>query len=1475
MLRCLTLAVTGCLVILTSPLLAAPPQVTESLSSRVRVLYLASGQGPIYSYPALEFLERSTNLRFIYQRDSDPACSGEEEGAQVTDGILWDNDTWPDQRAARLERLRKILARRQFEAVVLDGKKFAPDTAEAIVAYVKSGGHAVWLGSQAVTEGALAELCPLVEKKDRPKKEEAVPPGADSAYTCGFPLGEMVDLARLQPAAFKPEVTALAQTAPTGLAVVGLMRVGKGDVLAVNVSPMVPVRHQYGSPMGVDTDFLWGRFWEQVGKVWKEGEKAYAVQAEVSITLPSAAAGETVPVEVRLRRRGGTEARKVRVTLEDPGTAVMVRQQLAPTAAKAAAALAVPAAAQSGKYRVLVSLLGPGDGLLHEAYGFVSITGPLSVTLTSDQSGYAVGETVRLIGALKGEPPVEAQATLQILDGMGLVVHAETRKLRSGADQSLDFAWTMPDYGPEGWAFRAYLTVQDAGGKRLASADRWFWRYQPYTFREKFLFNNWWGGADSVPSALMPLYALYHRGIGFNGAMWWGEPYFSRFNMRAWYPWSATVMENFTSNFTAKDFSQQGNMGWIKAHMLTAAYVLHDFGEETGFYYHWSNNPCEIKWKNDADIPEGGHRFFRMYLQEKYGTIAKLNEQWGTNYGSFEEVKLQSKWGRPAGWLFLPPAQDVPRNIAPYLDAHGFFFWYCTQAFEASMEAVHSVNPVPDWGMSFSLTFNLFSPVPMTQHSPFYHGTLATAWNSHAVQRSRGGNTPLFSFHWGFDEDYPTWGQFWNQNLASLCTLQPNWGGMWNYDLTHSRSTMYFKRLMAQVRPREQAFLSCYPTEEYSVGIYHPDLDWQTVHSRPGFFLFPQGPKSQLAGQMGYKAMGVGWLGGPEFQVYNALSASGYDPRWVTEEEIPRCKVLFVPYVETMPESAAAAIRAFVNAGGSLVTLPLLASHNGYGKPYPEQPGGGLAEVLGLTVQGPWIGPRNVVNPPSDKDSPIQWSFPGRPGGEPAYLWSYAHQQVTPGPETKVLATHDDGNAAVTWHRYGQGQAIHLNWYTLDDMSQEYLDHFQNESLREWLDNLVRAAGVTPPLFVSRPWYGNEGAPLVAQYHYRLKDSGIRCLALFNDKTNARQVLQVNLYESVAEVRDLLTGEEVPLRALVGQEFVEVVDPFSFEKSRQAGSPVAVTFPVVMSPGDVAFFALVPYRTGRAGAALGKARLAAGEDLSVRVTLSRADGKPIPDSHPVHVDVLSPTGDRLPMLCRRVTLPAEGTVTIPTRLGDPPGKWTIRVTDCLNGASTSHALEVASNPRAAGLPAVSEVCYPSSRLGKIGISEAEFTTLLGALDSLYRSGGERDKGSLSFYCFDRDLSRHRIMKLLNEADWLQMVPALRRYVESGHEVILLGEDLGWDPSSGLTTDPMNGAGQDEGTDMAAGGALPGLAGARKLQALEKVTGRSLRGAWPGGRLVIPLGKGRLILDAGSLDDQGMANGEFAVNHARWLKTLPE
>jgi len=1455
------LALASCTAFFSANLFSQGSQgilVTEAMEGRIRVLYIAD-RAPIENYPQLDFLERNSDLRFIYQRNSDPECGGETESAQICDGVLWDSAGFGVQKSKRIAQLNRYLKRRNFEAVALDGKKLDEETQKRIADYVKDGGHLVWLGPTMVEEGPLSQLCPFAAtegKTTRDEKAEIVDPA--HPLLCGIPVNEKMDKLRFSPVKFKENVVPLVRTVSSRYAVMGLMSVGKGNVLGLSTGRLVPAIHQFGTPGGVDTDFLWADFWQQVGR--------------------KVAAGEKVPVKLGIHRRLAARPEFVSLSLEDSRGKEYdeKKMRLHPQDREISVELAVPERAASGRYRIAGEIVS-GKNTMHRAYAFVTVDGAVDVTLGADRNGYRVGEPVKLSAAVTSTAQKELKSELVIRDTMGIPVLCEEAdvSLSPGKEEKIEFRWTMPDYGVEGWAFRADVILKDSDGNRWTSATRWFWRYDPWTMREKFLISNYWGGSDSVPSALMPLFALYHRGIGYNAAHHWIEPYYSRFNMRAWFQWWATMMEQFTGNFSKPDFSHLVERGRKEAGGVlgTAAYVIQDFGEETGFYYHWSNNPFGRTWKKDEDIPEGAHRLFQLYLKEKYRDINNLNAQWQTDFGRFEEVKLSCKHGYPAGWLFLPPPKEVPRNIAPILDTHGFFFWYTQKVAETLMAGLKEQNPTSDWGMSFSLSFNLFSPVPMTMIHPHYNAQVLAPWHAKAVARSKGGNTPLFSFHWGFDEDYRAWGQFWNQSLAALATFVCNWGSQFNYDLTHSRSTLYLKRLMSRMRPREKFFLDCYPVENFDVGIYHPDLDWQEVHSRPNFYLKAQGPKQQVMGQLGFKSTGTGWLGGPEFQVYNVLSASGYTPRFVTEEEIAKCRVLFVPYVETMPESAAARIRRFVADGGLLVTMPVLATHNGYGRPYEEVPGGGLSEVIGLTVNPEIIGLRSLMILPRDSAVPLE--FGPRVGGEPPYLWSFGHQQVTSlKKDTQVLLELYEGNPAITLHHYGKGHAVHLNMFTFDHFSQYEFSHFQNETLRQLLDNLVRFAGVTPYLSVERPFLYGIGINEWVQYQYRLKDSDIRVLALYSDKMNGRIVGQVALNEPVAEVFDILHGEGVPLMFRVGGEPVEEVDPFAFTKARKAGLPTGLTFPVELGPADVAFYALVPYRTGPIRLNVVKPAITAGEEpLQLTVTCYAADGRVIPDAHPVHIAVFDERGHLMPMLSRKVTVHGRESLSIPTRMGDPAGKWQVKVTDCVTGRSDAKILSVNPHPLSARMPQVSDIFYPSASPKKIDISDSEFVSLLDALTALYLTGGDRDKGSLSYYVHDRDISRHRIMQLLNQADWRQKVAALRKHLAEGNTVILLGEDLGRDPASGLWLDPLDGQAQDESMDMAAGGKLPSVPGPHKMEALEQLTdGRVSARLWPQGRTAIKFGDGKLILDNVSFDNMGSANGLFDLNHCRWLRS---
>jgi len=1449
--------------------------VTESFRDRIRVLYLAKGAMHQHYY-VLNFLERHTNLRFIYQRDCNPELSGDDESAAITDGILWDDASFPAKLKERTERLKNYLLRRQFDFIIMESRKFPPEIEKLLLDYVSSGGTLVWLGGATVEEGLLSRLCPFVSRKSAAGKQkeqslEILEP--DYPVFRSLPVEDMLKNLRHSPVEFKKEVIPFIQTRPDRYAIWGLLKVEKGFVWGCSFSPLIPCQHPLDRETGFDSDLLWAHFWEQTGRLWKNSP--WLCQLRVIPSARTVSAGSGMQIEVEISGNFSKPLRAI-FSLQDIRGENLISQSLLvkPQTKKISLPFTVPAWAPTGTYLVKVTAYSGEE--VSRAYNLIKINGAVSVELTPDQYGISPDQQITFSSTILSQKDHLLKAHWFILNPFGRLVAYQEQPVAVFPEtkNTLTFTWKMPDYGTEGWAFRTVFLLVDNAGKKWAEKDCWFWRYQPWTMREKFLFSNYWAGTSGVPAGMMPLFVRYHKSVGYNGGHTWQEPYYSRFNMRAWYQWSATMMEKFTNDFKTPDFShlkETAENAFHRTHK-TAAFVIQDFGEETGFYYHWSNNPFGRTWLEEKDIPEGAHKFFQLYLREKYTDITRLNTEWQTQYKDFSEVRFNPVYGYPSGWLFVKPPSSVPENIAPVLDTHGFFFWYTRKVAQTITENLQQLNPVSDWGMSFSLTFNLFSPIPMTMVHPVYHASVLAPWHDKALARSKNGSTPLFSFHWGFDEDRRVWGQFWNHSLAALSTFISNWGSQFHCDLTHSRSTIMLKRLLAKLRPREQFFLNCYPVEDFDVGIYHPDLDWQTVHSRPNFFLRSPGPEACNMGQLGFKPTGTGWLGGPEFQIYNVLNASGYVARFITEEQIPHCRVIVVPWVETMPETAAFKLRDFVQSGGLLITMPVLATHNGYGRPHQVVPGFPLNEVCGFTTDTKLIGQRCVLNLASCIST--NWRFSPRPGSEPCYLWSFGHQKILGlAPDSQVPLKLYDGNPAIILHPYGQGRAIHLNMATFDHFSQYEFSPFQAESLRQLFDNLVQLQGISPFLRVENPLLYGQAVHDWVLYHYRLKDSPVRVLAIFSDRTSPTTTAEIVLRDRVEQVIDILNNQRLPLKERSARLTTEETDPFAFTKSVRATLPSGFCFPVKLEPAEVAFFAFIPFKTMPLKANLEKPVLLAGKDyLKITVEVTDEKGNLASDARPVHVDIEGPDGQILPEMCRRLSVKGKKVILLPLPLDSPEGTWTLKITDVVSGLQRRLFPRIHSRQ----YPAVNDIFYPSAEPSRIDISDTEFCHLLETLKDLYLKGATRDKVALSYYCLESDISRHRIMQLLLETDWLEKTAALKKHLSTGHTVILLGEDLGIDPVSQLPLETLRETKDDPSVDAAAGGKLPRGFSANILPALEQVTGiRNLYSRLKKEGCLLPVGRGRIYLDLTSFDEAGQENSLFLLHHHRWLQNLPQ
>jgi beta-galactosidase len=153
-------------------------------------------------------------------------------------------------------------------------------------------------------------------------------------------------------------------------------------------------------------------------------------------------------------------------------------------------------------------------------------------------------------------------------------------------------------------------------------------------------------------------------------------------------------------------------------------------------------------------------------------------------------------------------------------------------------------------------------------------------------------------------------------------------------------------------------------------------------------------------------------------------------------------KVLFVPFHVNVSARLARGLRAFIEAGGTVIAdFPLGFKDDG-GVVYGRSPGAGLQEVFGC-----W---NNDALPTDSQTAPIKL----RDGARLAPLEFSQSLHLLPGAE--VLGTWSDGTAAIVSHRLGRGRTILAGTLLFWDTSRQ--EDVRLGLVREWL----AGAGVKP-----------------------------------------------------------------------------------------------------------------------------------------------------------------------------------------------------------------------------------------------------------------------------------------------------------------------------------------------------------------------------------------------------------------------------
>ena len=1167
-----------------------------------------------------------------------------------------------------------------------------------------------------------------------------------------------------------------------------------------------------------DHDEIWLRYWDTLLHQLVRSSEALPAFAHLQPNLTAAAPGQPYALQAQITNQTMRESMQLTVHVTSPrGKVLHVEQQTLEVAPgqTVTPTFTIPVAASwaAGRYPVYLTLADPAKKVqLHQALELLPVQGQVSLKLTAAQKGYRLGETAELTLSASSPQPWSGRLALGVFDFRGRLLHTENREVTLTAEaQDLPFTFTLVDPGVTVDAYR----VQLAAVKETVEWGRTeavVYKYEPWSMRNEYQWSTWsriaTTSSSQIPRAMvlmdhagMNAFGYPHGGTDLNyAAERWGWRYYNEnVGMNTFSP----VIEYENVEEIEEAGMKQAASKFNSPEMNSAAFILGSVGEEAGFKDGWGKR---YYWDTPV-APEKACKAFQWYLRTRYPNITSLNLAWGTKFDTFDEVQLTKEFsGRnPSldadGWatpLALAPEAGVDKvTPAPYKDTADFYNWYYDQIIEVAQKILReNINPR-------TLAFSSAPTIGSSHYDVRESGP--SGWNGYQSSMASFGEEPGFGMTWGhFDWEVKTESIFWDY-LMVRSGHNNYWLDhplMFNRDMSHTRASFAMRKWTRNFAGHERIILDSRPMTT-QVGVLGPS----------GINL-----NSSIANMA------------KSVKVAATQAGFGFEPaHW---GELTRYKILFVVGLRSLSHEQAAQLDVFTKNGGTLVLTPQFALEDEIGVPQPETPAHGLADAWQLTVtnrtQRLPTGYRAQMMPISLNDA-----APALEGQQITGESLYRETVQAPGWATR--AAYQDGMPALLDREYGQGRLVFLNAVYFSHKYIQFVTatDVPRQGFYSLVEHLCAQSGARRDLRL-------EG-PLEQMLHLSLKQ--------FRDPSDEIQYLVLNSYGEAPYTAGALQW--------LGQHRV-AYDVLAAAPGQKAPHYEA-KIPLQMRPGAGKLLAFLREPVAAVALSAAPARLTAGETLTVTVSVTAADGKPVPGSFPWTLRVLGPDDKEIPGLTRSFSAAHGEKYTLSTALNDPAGRCTVTLTDGITGLSASTVISVVPSPAAATAPAFESLAWSSENWEPVRVTEEEFLRRLRELSELYQrdfSGVDwMAKQLLGYYYDNYPGTRHTLLRPLNETDWTAFVPAMQRAITAGSTVILTGEDVNVDPGSGLATWP-HGDG-------------------KQLTALAQVLAKAdaLEVSADGAILRATLGGGKLLLCRESIDAAGHRSSDARRWHAGFLARL--
>jgi len=633
----------------------------------------------------------------------------------------------------------------------------------------------------------------------------------------------------------------------------------------------------------------------------------------------------------------------------------------------------------------------------------------------------------------------------------------------------------------------------------------------------------------------------------------------------------------------------------------------------------------------------------RKWLIDEYGSLAAINEQWGTDFASLKDV------------VPLTTDEMMARggdNFSPWADHRFFMNEVFADTLLAGTKAVEQVDPharVGLVGCQMPSAFGgydywLLSKV-MTAIEPYNIGNNREIWCSFAP------NKPAVTTAFGFGdmEVWRLWYQFLQGDLGIIIYDEKN------------------RYLDADGKPTEMGAGIAPTYKELTGGLAKQLAHMERVNDPVAIHY----SHPSITAHWMYEALpeGKNWLRRGSaaerkrseflrlrescvklvednlnqfyFAAYAQLENGDFDKS--------DAKVLILPQSIAMSKAECDAIRRFVQRGGTVIADCRTALMDEHCKMLA---GGQLDDLFGIERKDTQFTPGSpglTATPAAKKaDLPLPDSLPDVRAAE---------TNVVPTADAVAWYQGSAGTPAMIFKQHGKGRTIYLN-AVITDYHRWRLKPPEGQPLKDLFGALLRQAGAQPQYAVAT---AEAGRPHAVEIHpFRCGD--LRILALHRN-------YQLRVSELGPPEYQDQKGLEGPIKLTVALGARHAV--YDQRAGKYLGKVESVT--VDLATYEPTVLAILPEPIEKVS--VSTARDAQRGEL-VKATL-KLDGPRIGTTHAFRVDVLAPDGKPMPILTRTLVAPKGQAVwEFPIAVSDPAGQYTLRVRDVATGMRVEQSLTV-------------------------------------------------------------------------------------------------------------------------------------------------------------------------------------------------------